>query len=51
MSCFSTVVATSAHAGLTKNTPHVIPLFALSNRWMARRILIAMQEKVRPKAA
>ncbi len=37
--------------GLTKNTAHVITLFALSNLWMARRKLIAMQGQVRPKAA
>lgn len=37
--------------GLTKNTAHVITLFALSNLWMARRKLIAMTGLVRPKAA
>lgn len=37
--------------GLAKNTAHVITLFALSNLWMARRKLMAMQGQVRPKAA
>jgi transposase, IS5 family len=30
--------------GLEKNTAHVVTLFALSNLWMARRRLIALQE-------
>ncbi|MGF6346859.1 IS5 family transposase [Variovorax sp. W2I14] len=37
--------------GLAKNTAHVITLFPLSNRWMARRKLIAMMRQVRPQAA
>jgi IS5 family transposase len=37
--------------GLTKNTAHVITLFALSNLWMVRRKLIAMMGQVRPQAA
>ena len=37
--------------GLQKNTAHVLTLFALSNLWMARKQLMAMQEAVRPKAA
>jgi IS5 family transposase len=28
--------------GLSKNTAHVVTLFALSNLWMARRRLLAM---------
>ncbi len=37
--------------GLQKNTAHVVTLFALSNLWLARRQLMAMQGVVRPKAA
>lgn len=37
--------------GLQKNTAHVLTLFALSNLWMARKQLIAMQAAVRPKTA
>ena len=37
--------------GLSKNTAHVVTLFALSNLWMARKQLIAMMGVVRPKAA
>jgi IS5 family transposase len=37
--------------GLQKNTTHLLTLFALSNLWMARRSLMAMQGAVRPKAA
>jgi hypothetical protein len=37
--------------GLSKNTAHVITLFALSNLWMARKQLIALMGAVRPKAA
>ena len=37
--------------GLKKNTAHVLTLFALSNLWMARKQLIAMQAAVRPKTA
>jgi transposase, IS5 family len=37
--------------GLTKNTAHVITLFALSNLWMARRKLLAMTEVLRPQFA
>ncbi len=33
--------------GLAKNTAHVITLFALSNLWMVRRQLMAMQQSVR----
>jgi IS5 family transposase len=34
--------------GLQKNTAHVVTLFAVSNLWMVRRQLIAMQGAVRP---
>jgi IS5 family transposase len=34
--------------GLTKNTAHVITLFALSNLWMARRRLMPIAGAVRP---
>lgn len=34
--------------GLRKNTAHGLTLFALSNLWMARRQLMAMQAAVRP---
>ena len=37
--------------GLQKNTAHVVTLFALSNLWMARRQLMAMQGAVRSQAA
>jgi IS5 family transposase len=37
--------------GLAKNTAHVIPLFALSNLWMARKKLIGLIGQVRPKTA
>ena len=37
--------------GLQKNTAHVLTLFALSNLWMARKQLMAMQAAVRAKAA
>jgi IS5 family transposase len=37
--------------GLTKNTAHVVTLFALSNLWMARKQLMGMAGVVRPKAA
>ena len=37
--------------GLTKNTAHVVTLFALSNLWMARKQLIELAGVVRPKAA
>jgi len=37
--------------GLAKNTAHVLTLFALSNLWMARKKLMAMQAAVRPQAA
>ena len=37
--------------GLTKNTAHVVTLFALSNLWMARKKLMAMMGVVRPKTA
>jgi transposase, IS5 family len=37
--------------GLQKNTAHLLTLFALSNLWMARRQLMAMQGVVRAKAA
>jgi transposase, IS5 family len=37
--------------GLTKNTAHLITLFALSNLWMARKQLMAMMGVVRPKTA
>ena len=37
--------------GLSKNTAHVITLFALSNLWMARKQLMAMMGAVRPKTA
>lgn len=33
--------------GLQKNTAHLLTLFALSNLWMARRQLMAMQGAVR----
>jgi len=35
--------------GLAKNTAHVITLFALSNLWMARKRLLAMTGKLRPR--
>ena len=37
--------------GLAKNTQHVITLFALSNLWMARKRLMAMQGPVRLQTA
>lgn len=37
--------------GLTKNTAHVVTLFALSNLWMARKKLMAMMGEVRAKPA
>lgn len=37
--------------GLQKNTGHLLPLFALSNLWMARRPLMAMQAAVRLNCA
>ena len=37
--------------GLQKNTAQLLTLFALSNLWMARRQLMAMQGAVRPKMA
>jgi IS5 family transposase len=37
--------------GLQKNTHHLLTLFGLSNLWMARRPLMAMQGAVRLKAA
>jgi IS5 family transposase len=37
--------------GLQKNTAHLLTLFALSNLWMARRQLMALQGAVRLKAA
>jgi transposase, IS5 family len=37
--------------GLQKNTAHLLTLFALSNLWMVRRSLMAMQGAVRPKGA
>ena len=37
--------------GLQKNTAQLLTLFALSNLWMARRQLMAMQGAVRPKTA
>ena len=37
--------------GLAKNTAHVLTLFALSNLWMARKQLMALQAVVRPQAA
>jgi len=37
--------------GLTKNTAHVVTLFALSNLWMVRKQLMAMAGAVRPKIA
>jgi IS5 family transposase len=37
--------------GLSKNTAHVLTLFALSNLWMARHRLIEMMGVVRPNAA
>lgn len=37
--------------GLAKNTAHVMTLFALSNLWMARKQLMALQGTVRLKAA
>lgn len=37
--------------GLSKNTAHVVTLFALSNMWMARRKLMAMAGVVRPQTA
>jgi IS5 family transposase len=36
---------------LDKNTAHLLTLFALSNLWMARKTLMAMQGAVRPKVA
>ena len=36
--------------GLTKNTAHVVTLFALSNLWMVRRQLMAMAA-IRPRSA
>lgn len=37
--------------GLDKNTAHLLALFALSNRWMARKKLAAIMGAVRPQAA
>jgi transposase, IS5 family len=37
--------------GLQKNTAQLLTLFALSNLWMARKQLMAMQGAVRPKTA
>jgi len=37
--------------GLAKNTAHVVTLFALSNLWMVRKRLMAMQGVVRPRTA
>ena len=37
--------------GLQKNTHHLLTLFALSNLWMARKPLMAMQAAVHPKGA
>jgi IS5 family transposase len=37
--------------GLAKNTAQLVTLFALSNLWMARKQLMAMQGSVRPAAA
>jgi IS5 family transposase len=37
--------------GLQKNTAQLLTLFALSNLWMVRRPLMAMQGAVRPKGA
>ena len=37
--------------GLTKNSAHVITLFARSNLWMARKKLIAMMGHSRPQTA
>jgi IS5 family transposase len=37
--------------GLQKNTSHLLTLFALSNLWMARRLLMATPGAVRPNAA
>lgn len=37
--------------GLQKNTAQLLTLFSLSNLWMARRQLIAIQGAVRPKTA
>ena len=37
--------------GLQKNTAHLLTLFALSNLWIVRRQLMAMQGAVRPKTA
>lgn len=34
--------------GLSKNTAHVVTLFALSNLWVAGRHLMAMAGAVRP---
>jgi IS5 family transposase len=39
------------YRGLQKNTGQLLTLFALSNLWMARRQLMAMQAAVRPQAA
>jgi transposase, IS5 family len=37
--------------GLQKNTAHVLTLFALSNLWMVRKQLMAMQGSVHPNTA
>jgi IS5 family transposase len=37
--------------GLVKNTAHVVTPFALSNRWMVRKQLMATAGAVRPKTA
>ena len=38
--------------GLAKNTAHVVTLFALSNLWMVRKVLMVMAAAaVRPKTA
>jgi len=37
--------------GLQKNTAHLLTLFALSNLWMARRPLMALQGSVRLRGA
>jgi len=35
--------------GLSKNTAHMITLFALSNLWMARKKLLAMRGSLSPQ--
>ncbi|WP_374491773.1 IS5 family transposase [Brachymonas sp.] len=39
------------YRGLKKNTAQLVTLFALSNLWMARRALLALDGQLRPKAA